>query len=460
VTLLVVGLSHHSAPVAVLERISIAADDVAKVMDELQRSESISEVMVLSTCNRIEVYADVDRFHPAVADISGVLARAAGAGVLGLGEYLYVHFAEGATEHLFQVASGLDSMVVGESQILGQLRSAYAFGTEAGTVGRVLHDAVQNAIRIGKRVHSETGIDRAAPSVVSVALIQAAGMLAEAAGEAVETTPDSWAGKRVLILGAGSMGALAGATLRRVSNPEAAPEIVVINRSFERAQRLAAGLHGRPAPLEHLAAELAAADVLVSSTGATGIVLAPEHVTARDGRSLIILDLAMPRDVDPAVVALPDIRYIDLEVLRSSGAMVSDAEIRNATGVVASELHDFLRAQHALAVAPTVTALRARAAQVVDAELLRLDARLPGLAPEVRSELASAVRRAVDKVLHAPTVRVKELAATPEGDSYAAALRTLFDLDPSAAGSVAAVRTADNFADDSRLGDGVAGDVC
>jgi glutamyl-tRNA reductase len=447
VTLLVVGLSHHSAPVPVLERISIAADDVVKLLDELQHSESISEVMALSSCNRIEVYADVDRFHPAVADISAVLARAADCEVTTLGEYLYVQFAEGATEHLFQVASGLDSMVVGESQILGQLRSAYAVGTDAGTVGRVLHDAVQNAMRVGKRVHSETGIDRAAPSVVSVGLAQVAALL-DAANDT--SVLDSWAGKRVVILGAGAMGALSGATLRRLTAgnvdssgaPPAGVEIVVCNRGFDRATRLAETLGGRAVPIERAVAEIAEADVLISSTGATGRVLGPDELTGRAGKELIVLDLAMPRDVDPAVADLAGVSYIDLEVLRSSGAMVSDAEINAAMTVVAEELSAFLRAQHALAVAPTVTALRARAAQVVDAELLRLDSRMPGLDATLRAEVAIAVRRAVDKVLHAPTVRVKELASTPEGDSYAAALRTLFDLDPAAAGSVAAVRNA------------------
>jgi glutamyl-tRNA reductase len=243
---------------------------------------------------------------------------------------------------------------------------------------------------------------------------------------------------------------LSGATLRRltagnVDSSGAAPagvEIVVCNRGFDRATRLAETLGGRAVPIERAVAEIAEADVLISSTGATGRVLGPDELTGRAGKELIVLDLAMPRDVDPAVADLAGVSYIDLEVLRSSGAMVSDAEINAAMTVVAEELSAFLRAQHALAVAPTVTALRARAAQVVDAELLRLDSRMPGLDATLRAEVAIAVRRAVDKVLHAPTVRVKELASTPEGDSYAAALRTLFDLDPAAAGSVAAVRNA------------------
>jgi glutamyl-tRNA reductase len=442
VTLLVVGLSHHSAPVRVLERASIPPHGLTKVLDELHRSEAISEVIVLSTCNRIEIYADVARFHPAVVDISTTLARIAGMGVTELGDHLYVHFDEAAADHLLQVAAGLDSMVVGESQILGQLRNAYAIGTAAGTVGKVLHEASQTALRVGKRVHAETGIDRAGASVVSVALRQAAEVLGGF---------DELVGNRILILGAGSMGALAGATLQRLAGG-AELDAVVINRGLERAQRLAAALGGRVGSRENLADEIADADVLISCTGATGLVVEVPDVRPRTGRPLVVLDLALPRDVDPAVSLMAGVHYVDLEVLRSSGAMVSDAEVAAATAIVAGELRGYLTSQQVRAVAPTVTALRARAAQVVDSELMRLDSRLPGLDPAVRAELASAVRRAVDKVLHAPTVRVKELAATPEGNSYAAALRELFDLDPARPGSVTAVRNAE-LVDADGLGD-------
>jgi glutamyl-tRNA reductase len=443
-SLLVVGLSHHSAPVPVLERVSIAPDCMPKVLDELRRSDSISEVMALSTCNRIEVYADVARFHPAVVDISAVLARMAGMAVHELGEHLYVHFAEAAADHLLRVAAGLDSMVVGESQILGQLRTAYAVGTESDTVGKVLHEASQTALRVGKRVHAETGIDRAGASVVSVALTHAAEVFGQDcvfddSGDAPHSGAEILTGKKFVILGAGAMGALSGATLQRMASGGDI-DAVVINRSVERAERLAGILGGRAAQLDALADEIFHADVLISSTGATGLVVEAADVRARAGRPLVVLDLALPRDVDPAVALMSDVHYVDLEVLRTSGAMVSDAEVEAATTIVAAELRSYLSDQQALAVAPTVTALRARAAQVVDAELLRLEGRLPGLDPAIRDELATAVRRAVDKVLHAPTVRVKELAATPEGNSYAAALRELFDLDPAGPGSVTAVR--------------------
>ena len=426
-SVLVVGLSHRTAPVPVLERAAVPGDDVRKTLEELHRGETISEALLLSTCNRVEVYADVARFHPAVAEITAVLARHAGLAVSDLSDHLYVHFAEAAAEHLFTVASGLDSMVIGESQILGQLRAAYALGSELGSVGSVLHVLAQNALRIGKRVHSDTGIDRAGASIVSLALDRAASVLGPRDG------------RRALVIGAGSMGALAGATLRR----RGVTDIVVANRSPERAARLAASVEGRATPLADLASEIGSADVVISCTGSTGLVVEADLIGSRASRPLVVLDLALPRDVDPAVASQPGVTYIDLDALRSDGAMVSDDEVAAATAIVAEELRAHLAEQQQLAVAPTVTALRARANQVIDAELARLDGRLPSLDAADRREVADAVRRAVEKVLHAPTVRVKELAATPGGDQYAAALRELFDLDPAAAESVAAVKQSD-----------------
>jgi glutamyl-tRNA reductase len=423
--LLVVGLSYRTSPVSLLERVSIGGDELVKSIGELAAAESISEVLVLSTCNRIEVYADVARFHPAVAEITQVLSRHADLAVSDLGEHLYVHFAEAAAEHILTVASGLDSMVVGESQILGQLRAAYAMATELASVGTVLHELAQTALRVGKRVHADTGIDRAGASIVSVALDQA------------ESVLGTLAGRRVLIVGAGSMGALSAATLRR----RGAHDLVIANRSADRGRRLADSVEARFVGLDDVPAEIADADVLICSTGATGIVVELDMVGDRTERPLVVLDLALPRDVDPTVARRPGVSYVDLDTLRARGAVVSDDEVAAATAIVAEELAGYLAEQQRLAVAPTVTALRARANQVIDGELARIESRLPGLDPAVRAEVADAVRRAVEKVLHAPTVRVKELASTPRGNAYAEALRELFDLDPAAAESVAVIRS-------------------
>jgi glutamyl-tRNA reductase len=440
-SVLVVGLSHRSAPVEVLERAAVATDEIPKLLDEMLRGSHVTEVMMLSTCNRIEVYAVVDAFHGGLADVSGVLGRHAGLPLPELTEHLYVHYAGSAVQHLFAVASGLDSMVIGEAQILGQLRAAYAAADAAGTVGRAMHELSQQALRVGKRVHTRTGIDAAGASVVSEALAAAA----EALGRDL-------AGIRAVIVGAGAMGALAAAHLRRAG----AAEVVVLNRSAERAQRLAentrrAGAAARSAPLDALPDELAAADLLLVCTGAVGTVVSLETVAAaavaRGGRPLAVCDLGLPRDVDAAVTALPGVTVVDLVSLQRRLALRAPREaVARAQEMVADEAQAYLAAQRSAEVTPTVTALRRRASEVVDAELLRLDSRLPGLDDDVRDEFTRTVRRVVDKLLHTPTVQVKRLAEGPDGSSYAEALRALFELDPQAPTAVAVQRSGDVLA--------------
>lgn len=437
-SVLVVGLSHRSAPVEVLERAVVGADDVPKLLDEMVRATHVTEVTLLSTCNRIEVYAVVDAFHGGLSDVSAVLARHTGLPLSALTEHLYVHYAGSAVQHLFAVASGLDSMVVGEAQILGQLRAAYAAADAAGTVGRTLHELVQQALRVGKQVHASTGIDAAGASVVSEALADAAAVLG-----------GDLAGRRAVVVGAGAMGALAAAHLRRAG----VAEIVVVNRSPERAERLAANLtdqgaaarFARPAAL---ADELADCDVMVACTGSVGTVVTLETVAAavlaRGGRPLAVCDLGLPRDVAPEVAALPGVGIVDLIGLqRRLAGGGRGAAVAAAQELVAEEAQHYLAAQRSAEVTPTVTALRRRAREVVDAELLRLSGRLPDLDEQVREELTRTVRRVVDKLLHAPTVQVKRLAGSPDGAGYAEALRELFELDPQTPAAVAVARGGD-----------------
>jgi glutamyl-tRNA reductase len=441
VTVLVVGLSHRSAPVQVLERAAVGATEVPKLLDELLRGPHVSEAVLLSTCNRIEVYAVVDAFHGGLADVSAVLARHAGMPLTELTEHVYVHYAGSAVQHLFAVAAGLDSMVVGEAQILGQLRTAYATADAAGTVGRALHELAQQALRVGKRVHASTGIDAAGASVVSEALADAA---TELGGDLT--------GRRAVVVGAGAMGALAVAHLRR----NGVAEIAVLNRSTDRAERLAEGSRvqgtaARAAGLDALAAELATADLMVACTGAVGTVVELGSVAAavvgRAGRPLAICDLGLPRDVDLRVAELPGVALIDLAALqRRLSAGDRGAAVAAAQELVADEAQAYLAAQRSAEVTPTVTALRRRASEVIDAELLRLDSRLPDLEPRVREEFGRSVRRVVDKLLHTPTVQVKRLAEGPDGDSYAAALRALFELDPQTPAAVAIQRSGDVIA--------------
>ena len=424
-TALVVGISHRSAPVSLLERVAIGTDEVRKVLHDLRQGEHLRESVVLSTCNRVEVYADVEKFHGGVDEVTDVLARTSGVPREELAGHLYVHYEEQSVQHLFAVVCGLDSMIVGETQILGQLRTAYALAREEGTTGRILHELFQHALRVGKRAHSETGIDKAGASLMAVGL---------RVGEHALGTLE---GRSVLIVGAGSMGALAAATLRRAG----VGDVVVANRTAGRAERLAESVGARAIGLDDLEAALRDADVVVSSTGATGIVVPGDAVeraiTARAGRPTFFLDLALPRDIDPRVRELPGVTLTDIDALRAVlESEEAGLEVDAVRRIVHEEIGAYLAWQRANSVAPTVVALRSRAAEVVDAELLRLDTRMPELAPAARAEVAATVRRVVDKLLHAPTVRVKELAEEPGGHTYAEALRELFDLDPAVPAAV------------------------
>ncbi|MGQ4437505.1 MULTISPECIES: glutamyl-tRNA reductase [unclassified Streptomyces] len=549
-SLLVVGLSHRSAPVSLLERATLNADAQIKLLQDTVAAEPAAEAAVLATCNRIELYADVDKFHAGVAELSTLLAQHSGVGLDELTPYLYVHYEDRAVHHLFSVACGLDSMVVGEGQILGQIKDSLAKAQELHSAGRLLNDLFQQALRVGKRAHSETGIDRAGQSLVTFGLQQLS------SGTAVE----AWAkGRRALVIGAGSMSSLAAATLARAG----VAEIVVANRTSDRAERLAriitespeTDVSARAVPMDSVPFELTRADVAVSCTGATGLVLTADAVAAavadrvsedatagsaaplddvreelpptsvgvedgcpldlsavqgasgfsvmgeaavagmdaatleqhaawvggsavdrreaarstpeaelitelaamaatvgriperrrpepvahipRPAPVLSLLDLAMPRDVDAAVHRLAGVRLVDIESLAEASADAPmAADVDAVRRIVSDEVAAFGAAQRAAHITPTVVALRAMAAEVVAGEIARLDGRLPGLDDKHRAEITQTVRRVVDKLLHAPTVRVKQLAAEPGGAGYADALRTLFDLDQETVASV------------------------
>lgn len=439
-SLLFVGMSHRTAPIALLERAALDADAARDLARDLCGG-AVQEAAVLATCNRVEVYAVVPAFHLGVQDLSAALAQRAGVPLGDLSESLLFAYGERAVEHLFSVSAGLDSMALGESQVLGQVRASLRRGQEDGTVGRVLDQLVQRALRVGKRVHSETGLDRAGRSLVEAAL------------EGADAVVGPLASARALVVGAGSMSALAATTLQRLG----VGSIAVANRTAARAERLAAAVGGTWLPLDDpaaLRAALAEADVVVSCTGAVGTVLdAADVAAAREQRRQgadgsvapqLVVDLALPHDVDPAAGELPGVELVGLDALRQRLATPDDDEalagvagsVRSARAVVAEEVAGYLAEQRAAAVAPTVAALRSLARDVVEAEVSRLRGRLGADAdPRVVAEAELAVHRVTEKLLHTPTVRVKALAADgADGAGYAAVLRELFDLDGPAGG--------------------------
>jgi glutamyl-tRNA reductase len=417
VSALVVGISHRSAPIALLERLAVDADGAAKLVEDVFANPHVSEATVVATCNRLEIYAAVDRFHGSVEDISQrILEPVVGQSVEALVPHLYVHYDDGAVSHLFRVAAGLDSMAVGEAQILGQTREALRLGQEQGTIGPVLNTLFQQALRVGKRAHAETGIDRAAPTLVSAALDRAAGDLT---------------GRRVVVVGAGAMAALSVATVVR----RGAGEVVVVNRTPERAERLAAEYAVRWAPLTDVDAEVAAADLVVACAGASGVLVGRDAVEAAPG-PIALVDLALPHDIDPSVVDLPGVSLVTLadlgEDLRDSEA---GAEVEAVRTIVTDEVEAFLSARRQASITPTVVALRTMATGVVESEMERLERRLPDLGASTRAELLHTLRRVADKLVHEPTIRAKELGDR-DAVSYATALAELFAIDPEAVDAV------------------------
>ena len=417
-SLIAMGVSFRTASVPMLERLALPTDAQVKLLHELTENVSIDEAMVVATCNRVEVYVEADKFHPAVDATTEGLSRATGVPSDDLVPHLYVHYEDRAVQHLFALASGLDSMVVGETQILGQVRQSLRTAQDEGTLSRELNDLVQTALRVGKRAHTETGIDRAGASLVGVGL--------DLAGRSLEGLE----GRNVLVIGAGSMASLAASTAAKQGM-----NVTITNRTNERAHQVAASVGGRAVSLEHLTDGIAAADVVISCTGALGHIVAADvmaEARARVGNAPVaVLDLALPRDIDPEVLGVHGVTLIDLEDL---GALLSDGsyeqDVEGVRRIVGAEVENYLGSRIAAKVAPTVVALRALASEIVGTELEWFATRRPDLSDTDRADVEHLLRRVVDKLMHSPTVRVKELAAEPDGEAYAEALHRLFNLDP------------------------------
>ncbi|WP_448855857.1 glutamyl-tRNA reductase [Corynebacterium camporealensis] len=424
-SVLVVGMSHQSAPVSLLEKLSM--DDTVQhdACAQLVNAGSLSEAMIISTCNRMEVYTVTNSFHTGVQDVITVLHDVSGVDEERLRSYLYVRYADAAAEHLMTVTSGMDSMVIGEQQIIGQVRTAYQSAAEQGTVGPRIHALAQSALRTGKRVHSETAIDEAGSSMVSFAFDQALQRL----------DLEDLAGKRVLILGAGAMASLAATHAGRLN----ADTLVIVNRTRERAERLAshsheAGVNAEVIDFSDRAAALSDVDLAISATGAQNFTITAADIDKYARGPLMLIDLSLPRDIEDEAADHDDVDLVNIERL-SKSLTAADTEIAAGTSphaqarrIVDEELESYASAQRVRDVVPAVSALHQRAADLVECELGRLTQRHPELEGKQLEDVNRALKRVVDKLLHEPTVRAKKLAERSGSVSHENALQELFGL--------------------------------
>lgn len=419
-SVLVVGLNHRTVPLDVLERMTVNDARLPKALADVRSRENLDEVVVLSTCMRTEVYATAERFHGAVVDVRNFLSDLGHTAPEDFSDHLYSYWAEAATAHLFRVVAGLDSAVVGESEVLGQVRGAWERSAAEGAAGPVLGGLFRHAVEVGKRVRSETAIGRGTTSVSQAAVEMAAQRLG------------SLKGRRILVLGAGDMGE--GMAVALAATPGLA-DVMVANRSWAGAVALAGRVGGRPVALGALGAALEETDLLLTSTASPTVLLNAEDLepvmAARPDRSLLIVDVAVPRDVASDVAGVPGVTLLDMDDLRAfaaEGLAGRRREIDRVQGIIDDEVERYAAVSTAREVAPLVVALRRRAEDLRSAELERYAARLDGLEPAQREAVEGLTRSLLAKVLHEPTVRLKDAAGSPSGERLAAALRALFDL--------------------------------
>lgn len=418
-SIVAIGCNHRSTPLAKLEQMTVAADDLPKVLGGLSQADHLSEVVVLSTCNRVEVYAYAERFHGGYQDVREFLARHAGLAPEDVADHLYAYHDADAVRHLFSVAAGLDSAVVGEHEILGQVRDAWDSSVSERTVGSALGALFRHAVEVGKRARSETSIGRGIASVSQAAVALADDRIGGVAG------------RSVLVVGAGEMAEGTVKSLLRAG----ASEIIVANRTHERAEQLAALCDGTAVRIEQLPDALSRAAVLVTSTGATELILQAtdvETMAARRGDlPLVIVDIAVPRDVDPAAGRLKGVTLLNMDDIGEfidGGLESRDREVASVVEIVDAEVQRYRSITSAREVAPLISALRQQAEEIRLAELERISAKLPELDAEQRAAVEALTRRIVNKMLHGPSTHLKEAAGRARGDRLAESLRDLYDL--------------------------------
>jgi glutamyl-tRNA reductase len=417
-SIVVIGVNHRTSPLALLERLAIRPDEQGKAIAGLVARQSIREAVVLSTCNRTEIYVVAERFHGAYADIRDFFCDLGGLDADELHPHLYSQHDDAAVSHLFEVAAGLDSAVLGESEILGQVRSAWELAQDEGGAKATLNLLFRHAIETGKRARTETSIGRGTASVSHAAVEMAADQLG------------SLVGRQVLVVGAGKMGEGIAAALVHAG----VSHLVVANRTIERADQLAQRIGGGVVPFADLPAALADADVLLTCTGAGVTVIDFELLKAARKAStspLLIVDVAVPRDVAAEVTALPNVTLLNLDDLRdwAGRALILRAEeARRVNEIVAEEVERFGVDATARQAAPLVAQLRERAETIRRAEIERFTARLASLDETQRAAVDAVTKGIVAKLLHTPSVKLKDDAGTPQGERNAATVRDLFDL--------------------------------
>jgi glutamyl-tRNA reductase len=420
VSVVVIGLNHRSTPLDLLERMTIGDAGLQKALHDVVSRGDVSEAVVLSTCNRTEVYAVAERFHNAYQDIRDFLSEVAFLAPEDFSDHLYVHYDAAAVAHLFTVASGLDSAVLGESEILGQVRSAWERARQEGAAGPALNLLFRHALEVGKRVRTDTAIARHTTSMSQAAVAMAADRLG------------TLEGKRVLVLGAGDMGEGMALGLAKAG----IADLALSNRTWERAVELAHRAGGRAVRLLDVPDALVDADVLLTSTGAAAPLLQVDDVRGiverRPDRPLLIVDIAVPRDVDPAVGQLPGVTLLDMDDLRAfadAGTEARRREVGAVQDILDEELDRYLGATSAREAAPMIVSLRERAEEVRQAELDRYRRRLEGLDAEQMEAIEGLTRGIIGKLLHEPSIALKDAAGSPRGDRLLASLRELFALE-------------------------------
>jgi glutamyl-tRNA reductase len=455
VSVVVVGANHRTAPLDLLERMVVSGDRLPKLLHDLDGGSDVSEVVVLSTCNRTEVYLVAERFHGAYSQVRDFFSDLTYLPPDLFADSMYVHYDDSAVRHLFEVAAGLDSAVPGEHEILGQVRDAWEAARAEGTARRGLNQLFRQALEVGKRARTETRIARHVTSISQAAVILAGmhlGGTTSAAGaagpqdaigaSATAATP-GLRGRRAVLVGAGTMARGMASFLVDAG----VAELVITNRTAGRAQELAESLSDRmsspeqptgtlvrAAGLDELGASLGTADVLLTATNATTTVVQRSLVAASlEGREhpLLVVDVGVPRDVDPSVVALDGVEVLDMDAVAAmteANLAARHAEADAVRGIVAEEVDRYGAAVSAREVTPVVTALREQAERLRQAELERFSSRLDSLDPEQREAVDALTRGMLAKLLHSPTVRLKDAAGSGRGDRLADSVRDLFDL--------------------------------